>query len=82
MKTPTYKPDTWVTFQQGETGGYGRIVGASFNNEGWFYIITGSNADGSHHSVREDEIVQSFQNNSWLSVTTSGGSSASVYQDS
>jgi len=80
MKQPTYKPETWITFQQGETGGFGRIVGATFDGEAWVYSVAGANADGSHHAVRETEVSQLFQNNSWLTPTTAA-SSSSAYQD-
>lgn len=80
MKQPTYKPEAWVLYQQESTGGYGHIIGASFNGEVWLYTVAGPQADGSHATVREDEITQILQNGSWLAISVSAASS-SAYQD-
>jgi hypothetical protein len=80
MNEPIYKPENWVTFQQGEEGGFGRIVGGSYDGETWHYTVAGSLADGSHQSVKEGEIGFLFQNGSWLAPTSSGGH-ASIYKD-
>lgn len=80
MKAPTYKPDNWVTFEQGEGGGFGRIIGGSFDGEAWVYTVSGAEEDGSHQTVREDEIGYLFQNGSWL-APTGIGSHESVYKD-
>ncbi len=80
MKAPIYKPENWVNFEQGETGGFGKIVGGSFDGEGWLYIIAGSIADGSHTVAREDEITYLFQNGSWLAPSGNGGQGDSAYK--
>jgi len=80
MKQPTYKPETWVLYQQDETGGYGEIVGARYEGETWFYTVSGVSVDGSDVSVREEEVKQIMQNGSWLTVAAASASS-SAYQD-
>ena len=80
MKEPIYKPEHWITYQQGETGGFGRIVGGHFNSESWYYTVEGASADGTHTAVRESEIRFLFTNGSWL-APTSTGSSGSAYKD-
>lgn len=81
MKQPLYKPEAWVLYEQGtSSGGYGRVAGATFNSESWLYTVSGANADGSHHTVREEEVRQVLQNGSWLTITNSAASS-SAYQD-
>lgn len=80
MKEPMYRPEYWVTYQQGETGGFGRIIGGSFDGESWHYTIQGSLTDGTHCSVREEEIGYLFQNGSWL-APSGGGNHASAYKD-
>ncbi|MGV9002300.1 MAG: hypothetical protein ACOH18_05100 [Candidatus Saccharimonadaceae bacterium] len=80
MKEPIYKPDMWVSYQQDEVGGFGRIIGGSFDGENWHYTIAGSREDGSSHSAKETEIGYVMQNGSWLAPTTANASS-SVYKD-
>lgn len=80
MKQPTYKPEAWVLYEQGNGGGYGHVVGATYSGETWLYTVAGTRADGSHTIIREEEVKQVLQNGSWLTVTTTGAS-ASAYQD-
>ena len=80
MHEPLYKPDFWVTYQQGETGGFGQIIGGVYDGETWHYTIKGSRVDGTHTSVRQDEFGYLFQNGSWL-APTGGASNESAYKD-
>lgn len=80
MKQPTYKPEAWVLFQQGNNGGYGQVIGATFDGSAWLYTVTGSRVFGTYTTVREEEIKQVLQNGSWLTVTAASAS-ASAYQD-
>ncbi len=80
MKEPAYKPETWVSFQQDEVGGFGRIIGGSFDGESWEYTIQGSSVDGLLYSAREDEIGYVLQNGSWL-APTGIGNHGSAYKD-
>ncbi len=81
MKEPIYKPEYWVTYQQGEAGGFGRIIGGSFDGETWLYTVKGVHANGDLQAVREDEIGYLFQNGSWLAPTGSGARGTSAYKD-
>lgn len=81
MKQPAYKPETWVLFQQGETGGYGHVIGASFENGTWLYTVAGSLGDGSTRAVREEDITQLLQSGSWQAISVSAGNGGSAYQD-
>jgi hypothetical protein len=76
VKEPIFKPDQWITFEQGTVGGFGQIVGAAFDGTHWFYSVSGSLDDGSLRMVREDHIVHLFQNGSWLAPTSFGGQSS------
>lgn len=80
MQEPLYKPEHWITFQQGNTGGFGQIVGGSFDGETWLYTVEGSLADNPRRAVREDEVTYLFTNGSWLAPTHLGGS-GSAYKD-
>ena len=44
MKEPLYKPEHWVIYQQGTTGGFGKITGGLFTNEAWHYYIAVANS--------------------------------------
>ena len=73
MKEPTYKPHDWIAFEQGDLGGFGQVIGGSFSEDGWEYIVSGSLAGGSDRAVREDEISLVLQNGSWLAPSHFGG---------
>lgn len=79
MKEPTYKPEQWITFEQEGAGGFGKIIGGSFD-EGWTYTVKGSLANGELCMVHEKEIVYLLQNGSWLAPSHFGGQ-GSVYSD-
>lgn len=77
MKEPIYKPDTWVTYQQAEVGGFGRIIGGSFVSGIWRYTLSGVLTNGQYITIKEDEIIFTLQNGSWIAPThMSGGGSA------
>jgi len=80
VKQPAYKPDTWVTYQQGHAGGFGRIIGGLFDGNEWIYTVSGLMTDGAHHAVREHEISHTLQNGSWVAPTALG-SNESAYKD-
>lgn len=81
MIEPVFKPEQWITFEQGEVGGFGQVVGAAFDGSDWFYSISGSQDDGSLRMVREADIIHLFQNGSWLAPTSFSGKS-SAYTES
>ncbi len=81
MKEPTYKPESWIIYQQGTFGGYGRIIGAAFDGENWNYTTQGSLVNGELHAVKEDEITFLFQNGSWLAPTHLDSRGGSAYTD-
>lgn len=80
MKEPTFKPEQWITYQDGIGGGFGRIVGGVFENEAWVYTVAGASANGEHTQVAEASIIYLLQNNSWLAPTSFGGQ-GSVYSN-
>ena len=80
MKEPQFKPEYWVTYKQGEIGGFGRIIGGTFDGAAWHYTIQGSLADGSDNSVLESDITYLFQNGTWIS-TAGGPNNSSAYKD-
>ena len=75
MQEPKYKPEHWVIYQQGETGGFGRISGGIFNGQSWYYTVQGSVATGQPHSVSEAEIIFLFNEDdkSWTSPAQANG---------
>lgn len=82
MQDPVYKPEQWITFEQGEAGGFGQIIGAAFGTDGsWYYTISGSQADGKNRAVREDEIRSTLQNGSWIAPSITGGGKVTAYTD-
>lgn len=80
MQEPKYKPEHWVIYQQGESGGFGRISGGTFNGQGWYYTVQGAIATGQPHSVAETEIAYLYNEDdkSWIAPAQAGGQS-SVY---
>lgn len=80
MKEALYKPEHWITFEQGQGGGFGQIIGGSYDGTHWYYTVQGALANGEHQSVREDEVAYLFQNGSWLAPTHLGGGN-SAYKD-
>lgn len=80
MKQPIYKPEAWVLYEQETAGGYGRVTGANFDGQTWVYTVSGASSNGSHVTVREEQVTQVLQNGSWLTVTNSAAAS-SAYQD-
>jgi hypothetical protein len=69
-----------ITFQQGNTGGFGQIVGGSFDGTTWLYTVEGGLGENSRRAVQENEITYLFTNGSWLAPTHLGGS-GSAYKD-
>ena len=83
MTDPLYKPEHWITYKTGNAGGYGKIVGASFNGASWVYSVAGPLLDTTYFGVQEADITAVFENNSWLAPRQNGGgdSGGSAYTD-
>jgi hypothetical protein len=82
MQLPSYKPDQWVVYEQGQTGGFGRILGASFNGESWVYSLRGPIVDTTYAEVYEPEITHFYENGSWLEAKHGNiGGKTSAYTD-
>lgn len=80
MNEPAYKPDEWVVYQKDETyGGFGKIVGGSFTEEGWFYVVSGPLLDTTFVSIHQDEIIRLFENGSWLEPRRGANGGTSIY---
>ena len=80
MTEPTFKPETWIVFQQETNGGFGRIVGGYHDGESWQYTVEGASLSGDFHAVRNDEVTLALQNGSWIAPSKAGGQ-GSVYTD-
>lgn len=83
MTDPRYKPQYWVTYQQGQTGGYGQIVGATFDGQAWVYSVAGPSLNTAYTGVKEAEIIALYENSSWMAPRQNGGGNAggSAYTD-
>lgn len=83
MREPLYKPEHWVTYQQGTGGGFGRIVGASFDGTTWIYSVAGPVLNTTYAGVQESEITMLFENGSWLAPRQNGSGNVggSAYTD-
>ena len=79
MKEPVKKPNQWIVYKKGESGGFGEIVGGYYNGQDWFYTVKGATTDGSLVTVRDDEIAYAYEGGSWLAPTGLVGQSA--YKD-
>lgn len=73
MNEPTFKPDEWVIFKQDTLGGFGQIIGGTFDGNEWQYIVKNSLIDGTHRSVSENEITHTLENGNWSTPTHFGG---------
>ena len=81
MITPLFKPQQWVLYQQENSGGYGAIVGATFDDQGWLYSIKGPELDTTSIAVAELDITHTYENGSWIEMNHETGTSASAYTD-
>ena len=81
MTTPLFKPLQWVLYQQTEVGGYGKVVGATFDDQGWLYSIKGPAADTTSVIIPEDDISHAYENGSWIAINRETGTSESAYTD-
>lgn len=81
MTEPVFKPEVWVVFEEETTGGFGRIVGAYYEDEAWYYNVAGSLVTGELTAVHEDHITLSLQNGSWMAPSRLSGGQGSVYTD-
>lgn len=65
MNQPSFKPEYWITYEQEDAGGFGRIVGGSYGSDGWSYLIAGALPNGELQTVKEEAIVLVYENGSW-----------------
>jgi len=78
VQEPKFKPDHWVIYQQGESGGMGRISGGTFGGQGWNYTIVGAAVNGQPYSVSESEIAYLLGDDgkTWSTPSQASGQSA------
>lgn len=81
MQEPAYKPTQWIIYKQGETGGFGRIIGGTYNGEAWIYSVRGPKTDTTYTEVYEGDITFFYENGSWLEPQHAGIGRASVYTE-
>lgn len=79
MNTPYFKPARWVMYEQDDQGGYGEIVGASHDAQGWHYSIKGPLVNTTYARIHEDNITHTLENNSWAEINRSVASAESAY---
>lgn len=80
MNTPQYRPEQWVLYEDvGESGGFGRIVGAAYDGETWHYSVHGPSTDTTYASPKEDEITHVYESGSWIESHHSAGGQESAY---
>jgi hypothetical protein len=82
MNEPIYKPEQWIIYQQGESAGFGQIVGGSYDGEMWNYSIKGSLLDTTFALARQNEIIRYYENGSWLEPRSGGIGNGSAYTTS
>lgn len=81
MTIPTFQPDQWVIYKQDQTGGFGQIIGASFDGEAWNYSLRGPAIDTTFTAVTELDITHTYENGSWIEMNREVASHASAYTD-
>lgn len=81
MQEPAFKPTQWIIFKQDDGGGFGRIVGGTFNGESWIYSVRGPITDTTYAEVGEEEITHFYENGSWLEPHNAGMGKASAYTE-
>jgi hypothetical protein len=80
MHEPSFKPETWITYQQETNGGFGKIIGGHYDGTSWHYTVQGASAGGELQTVHENTITFSLQNGSWMAPTHLTGQ-GSIYTD-
>lgn len=81
MHEPAYKPTQWIIYKQGETGGFGSILGGTYTGESWLYSVHGPIVDTTYAEVYEEEITHFYENGSWLEPESGGIGRASAYTE-
>ncbi len=81
MNEPAYKPNQWILFKQDEAGGFGEIVGGTYNGETWVYSVKGPIIDTTYAEVYEEDVTHFYENNSWLERQHGSAGAASVYTE-
>lgn len=77
MQEPTYKPGQWVAYQQGNTGGFGEIIGGRHDGNVWRYTVQNSSKN-SDAVVLAEEIKFTLEGGNWMAPNHIVGNS-SVY---